>query len=131
MPFQKGVPRAKGAGRKKGGLNKDRIPLIDKCAELGCDPFEVLIRFAAGDWRGLGYQAGQKIKTIMSNGEILYEDVISPDLRGMCAKEACQYIYPKRKALEIDANVDVTLLDTINRLKELPDEELKKIVMDE
>lgn len=91
----------KTGGRKCGVPNKKTKNLMDKCDELGCDPFEILLRFAQGDWKGLGYKTEQIVTHVTEGGMELVEDVISAELRAQCAKEAAQYIYPKRKALEV------------------------------
>ena len=62
-----------------------RIPYVEDIARvLDCNPFEILCRFANGDYGGLG----------------LKKRDIGPDLRFLAAKEAAQYIHPKRKAVE-------------------------------
>lgn len=79
------------AGRKKGTPNKATLPLEQKALELGVDPFEILLRFAGGDWKGLGYKSEA------------YEDgfTISPEMRLKAASEACQYLLAKKKAIEL------------------------------
>jgi hypothetical protein len=90
---------AKLGGRTKGTPNKNVLPLQEKARELGCDPFEILCRFALGDWEGLGY--AQELTFQSTNkGELIERYVIPPELRQKAAAEAAQYIYPKRKAIE-------------------------------
>lgn len=96
----KGSIKTPGSGRKKGTPNKEVVPLLEKCAELNCDPFEILLLFAKGDWRALGYPSPERVKTVTESGFEITEDIISADLRASSAKEACQYIHPKRKAIE-------------------------------
>lgn len=103
MPHPLG--RTKVGGRAKGTLNKKTVILEDKCLELEVDPFEILLLFAKGDWKKLGYDDRFRVKGVTESGENLYEDVISAELRAQCAKEACQYLLPKRKAIEI-GNMD-------------------------
>lgn len=102
----KGNPRDVGAGRKKGTPNKTTQSLMEKCEKLGCDPFEILLRFAMGDWQGLGYESRQELKYTSEDGSAVYEDVISPELRQKSAKEASEYLYPKRKAVELSSDED-------------------------
>lgn len=86
-------------GRKKGSGNKDKIPLSEKAIELGIDPFEVLLLFAAGDWNKLNYKDEFIIK--YSQGGITNEEhTIQPAVRAKAAAEACQYLYPKLKSVE-------------------------------
>ena len=84
----KGNPRDVGAGRKKGTPNKSTQTLMEKCEALGCDPFEILIRFALG---GVGLDL---------------DEPVSNDLRQKSAKDAAEYLYPKRKAVELSADED-------------------------
>jgi hypothetical protein len=61
--------------------------LLKAADDMGVDVFEILLKFAAGDAGALGI-----------------EEPIAPALRLKAALEAAQYIYPKRKAIEL--NVD-------------------------
>lgn len=88
-------------GRTKGTPNKKTELLLDKCNELDVDPFEILLLFAKGDWKALGYDGAQKVINVTKNGDEILGDVISPEIRSRCAKEACEYIHPKRKAVEL------------------------------
>jgi len=87
-------------GRKKGTPNRDTQTLAEKAKEIGADPFETLILFAKGDWSALGYDSEYQIK-VTKGGETVNEFTISPELRKSAASDACQYLYPKRKALEV------------------------------
>lgn len=69
-------------GRPKGSPNARTQDLFDITERLECNPFEVLILFAKGDTESL------KIEEI------------SPELRLRAAKDACDYLFPKRKAIE-------------------------------
>lgn len=110
----RGMARPEGAGRKKGTPNKKTQTLLEKCEEIGCDPFEVLMRFAAGDWKGLGYKCtcyASNPKCITAEDNLPAHkktkcdcEPISKELRQKSAKDACEYVHPKRKALEIETN---------------------------
>ena len=91
MPFKKGQPRPANSGRKRGSLNRATVSANEIANSLGCNPLEILCMFAVGDWQGLGYES----------------DVIAPELRLKAAQQACEYIFPKRKA--IDHNVRPTM----------------------
>lgn len=103
MAAKKGHPKY--GGRKKGTPNKTTLPLEEKARELGVDPFEILLRFAAGDWEGLGYDA-EIYHQEKPDGSVRMGYVITPNMRLTAAGEACQYIYPKRKAVELKGNDD-------------------------
>lgn len=100
MAWPKGKPRPPNAGRKKGTPNKMTIPLEQKCQELGVDPFEGLLLFAAGNWKKLGYE-NECYFTEKADGAVKMGYVISPEMRLKAYQEACQYILPKRKAIEL------------------------------
>lgn len=119
-------------GRVKGTPNKNVIPLQEKAKELGCDPFEILCRFALGDWEGLGYDKGITYQST-NKGDLIERHIIPPELRSKAAAEAAQYLYPKRKAIEhsgevtqvVEEKLTTQQIETI--LREDPFLELKKI----
>jgi hypothetical protein len=118
----KGHPRY--GGRAKGVPNRKTQDLLDKAREMGVDPFEVLLMFAAGDWKSLGYDQDKYI-TETDRGTIV-KWTIEPSVRAKCASDACQYIYPKRKAIELskDPNsqeqvIMVNAVDLLDRVKAL------------
>ena len=87
--------RTPGSGRKKGSGNKKSLLVAEKAMELGVDPFEILLKFASADWKALGYKEEYQVT---KDGARL---TISPEVRLKAASEACQYILPKKKAMEI------------------------------
>jgi hypothetical protein len=86
-------------GRAKGTPNKTSLPLKELAEKLNCNPFEILLRFAMGDAKGLGY-AIDTVGQTTPKGEIIEKPLISPEMRIKAASEAAQYLYPKRKAIE-------------------------------
>ena len=70
-----------GAGRPKGSLGEKSKAVQAKLDELGCDPIEALANIS------------------MDNSN-------TPELRFQANKELAQYVAPKRKAIEMDANLD-------------------------
>lgn len=105
--FVPGQARLPGAGRKKGTPNKNTQTLLEKARELGVDPFEVLLLFAKGDWKALGY-ASEMTDRPTQHGVIM-EYTISPELRKSAASDANQYLHPKRKAVELSTSEGETL----------------------
>jgi hypothetical protein len=87
-------------GRKKGSLNYKTQSLIDRANHLGCDPFEVLVLFAKGDWKALGYDSGFYVLE-KPDGSTKIGFVITPETRMQAAKEATKYLYSQRKAVEV------------------------------
>lgn len=87
--FQRGQPRPHGAGRKPGVPNKRTQDLIEKVEASGLNPFDVLIELLTAS---------------------------DPQMKFAAAKELCQYLYPKRKAVEYsgdqeDREITVSIFD--------------------
>ncbi len=112
------MPKYPGSGRKKGTPNKSSLPLKEKAEKLGIDPYEVLLLFASGDWKKLGYDAEKVIK--YSKDCQNEEFTIQPAVRAKAAGEACKYLYPTLKSTE----GTVKVLTPDRPLKYLTDEEL-------
>ncbi len=75
----KGTPKT--GGRRTGIPNRKTLDLFQKCEDADFDPFIELIKLA---------RMGEEEST-----------------RFQAVKEICQYLYPKRKALEISNSEDV------------------------
>jgi hypothetical protein len=108
-------------GRPKGSLNARTVDLLEISQRLDCNPFEVLIHFAKGDFEALGYEK-HKIRVTKDGGTEM-ELTIAPELRQRSAKDACEYLFPKRKAIEhtFDNSMpdDKLVEETARLLKEL------------
>ena len=60
------------------------------------------------------------------------EPTISPELRQKSAKDVCEYLYPKRKAVERSiGDIPEELLERLDELRGMSDEELRKIMKEE
>lgn len=88
-------PGNKLGGRPKGARNKRSLQ-VEILAEKFTDPFELLMMFAQGDWKGLGYDSEVYVME-GAQGATKIGYTISPEMRLAATKEACQYLYPKRK----------------------------------
>jgi len=88
----------KTGGRVKGVPNKSTQDLHEIAERLECNPFEVLLHYAKGDFDALGYEEHQIMVT--KTGETVTMLTISPELRQKSAKDACEYLFAKRKAIE-------------------------------
>jgi hypothetical protein len=91
--------RGRQGGREKGTPNKDTQHIMDLCRKLDCDPVEIMVHIAKGDWKALGYDTGEIQK--VSFGVPTYEDRIQLSDRLDASKTLMGFIYPKRKAIEI------------------------------
>lgn len=76
----KGDPKPEGSGRKKGTPNRKTEDLMAKCEAKGIDVFEALLEYVT--------------------------EPSTMELRLSALKELCQYLYPKRKALEVSGSMD-------------------------
>lgn len=101
-------------GSRLGSPNQFKMDAQAKAKELGIDPFEILLLFAGEKWEELGYKSPEMQK-VTKDGSAVFVDRIPPELRVQAAKEAAQYILPKRKALEFE-------------LKDIPEEVFEKEV---
>ena len=108
MSFKPGHKKI--GGRAKGAVNKQTADLHETARRLNCDPFEILILFAKGDHEALGYD---KFNRKIFGENVVDELTISPELREKSAKDACEYLYPKRKAIEHTGKDGEQLLPSI------------------
>lgn len=100
------APGERRGGRAKGTPNKNALPLVQKAKDLGVDPFEVLLLFAKGDWKALGYKhETMTVGFCKETTEEIWDYTIRPDVRARAASMACEYLYPKRKALAEEVEV--------------------------
>lgn len=93
------MAQQKYGGRAKGTPNKDTQALIEAAERLGVNPFEILLHFAKGDFATLGYSEYQTRPG--PDGSTYDVLTIEPELRARCAMKASEFLYPKRKAIEI------------------------------
>lgn len=86
-------------GRKKGTPNKKNESLMELARKLDVNPFQILLYFASNNYEALGYSPTTTKLTKQGPIEVM---TISPELRKDAASDAAQYLYPKRKALELE-----------------------------
>lgn len=104
MAWPKGTPRPPGAGRAKGTPNKVTSDLLAICERKGINPFEALLELSNHPDVGIKIQA---------------------------LKEVCQYIYPKRKALEVDSTINVELAKKAQEYEQLSKEKQIELMREE
>lgn len=100
MPFEVGKPKHPLSGRKKGTPNKNTQDIMELCDKLGCNPIEIMARFAINDWEGLGYDSPDTIVGYSKTAQPLKQQRITEKMRLDAACELASYIVPKRKAVE-------------------------------
>lgn len=85
MPFEKGKPRAEGAGRKAGVPNK-KTDILAICEGVGLNPFLELAKIASDS---------------------------SHERRFDAIKELCQYIEPKKKSVDVVVDPEANKIEVI------------------
>jgi len=86
--------------QKQRRTNKELTQVAD---EMGIDPFIILLQAASGDYKAFGYESAT-ITKMGKDGQTYEEDVIPVGLRVAAAKEATQYLYPKKRAIEVSGD---------------------------
>lgn len=103
---------------RKGIPNKRTVALAIRAKELGVDPFEILLLFAKGDWKALGYEA-ECYFSEKPDGAVKMGYVISPEMRVVAAKEAAKYLYPHRKSIEHKSDEPLNGMSPLQKLEAL------------
>jgi len=99
-------------GRAKGTPNKRTQDIMQRCQDLGCDPVEILVYFATANWQALGYDTREN--------KITGDWYISSDQRLTAARDLMQYLYPKRKSIEVKSqDQDTTDEDVTTKVSEI------------
>lgn len=75
--------------------------------EIGVDPLKILMYFASGNWKALGYDS-EVYHFERADGSFAEGFVITPNMRLTAAKEIAPYIYAKRKEEPEPEILDVT-----------------------
>ena len=78
-------------GRPKGSKSKQTLAVIDRLEALGCDPIEGMAQIAMDERADLS-------------------------IRAQMYKELAQYIAPKRKAVEMKTEGEISLVDVIRSI---------------
>ena len=106
----------KTGGRIKGSTNKKTLEVIDTLAKLKCDPIEGMAKIAMDDRSALDKKSQKIVKELRvllkSKPDLLefFEMVLAswkgyaPELRAKMYSELAQYVFPKRKAVELSTD---------------------------
>lgn len=92
----------KTGGKVKGSKNKDPLQLEERAKKLGVDVFEIMTKFVAGDWEGLGY-LNETYVMENASGATKIGYTITPEMRLTAGKELMKYIYSQKKAVELNS----------------------------
>lgn len=104
MAWPKGKPRPTTSGRKAGTPNKKTLLFAEVCEQEGMDFAAALVKIAKDPEHPNHWDA---------------------------VKEGIQYVFPKRKAVEVSGNLDVRLQQELESLMKLSEEELRALLKDE
>jgi len=102
-------------GRPRGARNKDTLEAEALAQKLGIDPFEVLLRFAAGDWKGLGYKEEMRAVAHSEEGTV-YDYTIPTPVRAKCAEKATEFLRPKLKSIEFTGDAANAAAFTLSQM---------------
>jgi len=69
MPFEPGHKKLPNSGRKKGQVNKNKQDLNALADLMGVNPIEILLNFAKGDWKALGYENKERVIGYTKHGD--------------------------------------------------------------
>lgn len=123
MPWPKGRGKVPGSGRKKGSINKTTLMAIEIAQKHDFNPFEMLMHFARGDEKALGWD--HPMCKVLPNGTIVEIDRITPLMRLQAIIEACSYLHAKMKSIELSENPDkpvgATLVDLVKQIDVKPE----------
>lgn len=108
----------KTGGRIKGSTNKKTLEVIDTLAKLKCNPIEGMAKIAMDDRAPLDTKNRKMVKELRDllkgKPDLLefFEMVLAswqgyaPELRAKMYSELAQYVFPKRKAVELSTDPD-------------------------
>lgn len=112
--FQRGSARPDGAGRRSGELYGVRARIANKLDEMGVDPITGLallgwMREKCAPCRGKGKVAKDANKKLSKSNPLVQctfchgttFEYIPPELRARCRMDLANYLFPKRKAIEV------------------------------
>lgn len=86
--------------RTKGSKNKHTFQVEEIAQKFDCEPFEILMRIATGDWKWFGFQS--ESKTAYSPQGIEMDELNIPfKERVSAAKEASRYLYSQKQSVAI------------------------------
>lgn len=103
MAYPKGKSRPENSGRRAGTPNKRRS-ILEVCESLSFDPFEEMARMASSKEHDRQFDA---------------------------LKELCQYVEPKKKALEVSGSLSPDMAAMAEQFASMSKEELIKIIQNE
>lgn len=93
--YAPGTTKHPNSGRKPGTPNRATREAQALAEELGINPFEVLLRFAAGDTEALG------LKPYVDGKGRQRDPMVPLDLRMQAAAAATRFLLPQLKSVEV------------------------------
>lgn len=98
MAFKTGQPRPANSGRKKGSPNKKTVEFLTILEEKNFSPGEELIYV---------YQEAKKLYQWRKKNRNISGAVTCLDTMATTADKICQFVYPKKKAVEHTGEVGI------------------------
>jgi hypothetical protein len=93
----------KTGGRQKGTLNKFTWNVQQMAEDLGVNPFEIMLKIAANDWRGLGYE-NEFTFVATASGDVKSMPYITLKDRLEASSKLAPFIAPTKKAVEVSTD---------------------------
>lgn len=100
MKFKPGDKKPINSGRKKGKLNAKTEHFFEICEKMNHDPVTFNVMLAQNDWQSLGYP-NRTFTSFTKSGETFETDYISVNDRVSANNKLLEFMYPKRKAIEV------------------------------
>lgn len=102
--------------QKTGSTRFGRISTMElnvRAEELGVSPFDILLLFAKGDSEALGYDP---------DPDTGLPPEISPKYRLAAAQEACKYLHPQLKSVEVTGDPEKPVEQKVSLINDLLNE---------
>lgn len=99
-------------GRPKGSLNKKNQEIQDLAKEMGCNPAKILMLFAMGDRRALGYEDREAVR---ARNHELERQQYEKDMEENQKKGKKTEPFPDLRELEEAEKIEINLFDPDTR----------------
>lgn len=96
-------------GRPKGSKNKHSFKVEEIAQKFEVEPFEYMMRIAAGDWKFFGFDGPTKT-TFTPQGIEIEELNIPIKERAQMAKEASKYLYSAKQAVQVSGEMGIKII---------------------
>lgn len=98
-----------GKGRPKGSKNKHSFNAEELAQKFDKDPLEILLLFAHGKWKELGYD-NECYFAEKADGAVKMGYTITPEMRIQAAKDACKYLHSAKQAVALSGAEGIKII---------------------